>query len=258
VIILVIFSYLFVGRYVLELNVTLTEFAFDAGSFAIYFYLIFTDIFLTIVGLFNQVLGEGNLWRLLKGRFYNPREEERIFMFIDLYSSTDIAERLGHIHYSKLIQDCFDDLSVIAQCDAEIYQYVGDGAILTWKLDRGLKASNCLMALYLFRERIQSREKHYLKRFGVMPLFKAGINAGLVTVTEVGRYKREIAYHGDTINTAARVQGKCNELGKDFLITENLLDRLTSNSFTFMVMGEVTLRGKRKETKVYAIEQNRR
>jgi len=253
VIVLVIFSYLFIGRYVLGLKVSLAEFALDPGSFAIYFYLIFTDIFLTVLGLFNQVLGEGNLWRLLIGRFYNPRDEERIFMFVDLQSSTEIAERLGHIRYSYLIQDCFDDLSVVAEHDAEIYQYVGDGVILTWKLNRGLKSSNCLKAFFLFKDRIQARENHYLKRYGEMPVFKAGINAGLVTVTEVGRHKREIAYHGDTINTAARVQGKCNELGQDFLITENLLHRLTGNSFSFKLMGEVVLRGKKEDVKIYSV-----
>jgi len=38
------------------------------------------------------------------------------------------------------------------------------------------------------------------------------MNAGVVTVAEVGKYKKEIAYHKDTINTAARIQVKCNEL----------------------------------------------
>jgi len=253
VILLVIFSYLFIGRYSLGLNISLIDFAFDAGSFAIYFYLIFTDIFLTVLGLFNQVLGEGNLWRLLIGRFYKPRDEERIFMFVDLHSSTEIAERLGHIRYSYLIQDCFDDLAVVAEHQAEIYQYVGDGVILTWKLNRGLKSSNCLKAFFLFQSRIRARENHYLKRYGEMPMFKAGINAGIVTVTEVGRDKREIAYHGDTINTAARVQGKCNELDQDFLITENLMKRLSKNSYSFKLMGEVMLKGKKKDVKVYGV-----
>ena len=250
---LVLFSYVYVGRYVLGLDVGILEFAFDAGSFAIYFYLIFIDIFLTVLGLVNQVLGDGNLRRLLFGRFYTPRDEERIFMFVDLQSSTEIAERLGHIRYSYLIQDCFDDLSVVAEHDAEIYQYVGDGVILTWKLDRGLKAANCLHAFFLFQARLHSREKYYLKRYGEMPIFKAGMNAGLVTVTEVGRYKREIAYHGDTINTAARVQDKCNELGEDFLITENLVEKLQHDVFDFQLMGEVALKGKAKDVKVYGV-----
>jgi len=31
-------------------------------------------------------------------------------------------------------------------------------------------------------------------------------------VAEVGEIKTEIAYHGDTINTAARIQEQCNVL----------------------------------------------
>lgn len=42
------------------------------------------------------------------------------------------------------------------------------------------------------------------------------MNAGIVTVAEVAKYKKEIAYHGDTINTAARIQGKCIRLRKNY------------------------------------------
>ena len=58
---------------------------------------------------------------------YELLEEKRIFMFLDLRSSTFIAEKLGHKLYSEFIQDCFLDLEVVRRHKAEIYQYVGDG-----------------------------------------------------------------------------------------------------------------------------------
>jgi len=49
------------------------------------------------------------------------------------------------------------------------------------------------------------------------------------------------------------VQGKCNELDQDFLITENLMKRLSKNSYSFKLMGEVMLKGKKKDVKVYGV-----
>ena len=62
------------------------------------------------------------------------KEEERIFLFLDMRSSTHIAESLGAMKYSQLVQDCFADLyQAVQQTGAHIYQYVGDEAVLTWK-----------------------------------------------------------------------------------------------------------------------------
>ncbi len=43
---------------------------------------------------------------------------------------------------------------------------------------------------------------------------------GKVTAVEIGDIKRDIAYHVDTLNTAARIQSVCNEYNKDFLVSE--------------------------------------
>lgn len=126
------------------------------------------------------MLGEGNLARILTGQFYEPHEEERIFMFIDLQSSTELAEQLGHIKYSRLIQDCFNDLSVTSKYYAQIYQYVGDEAVLTWEIDRGIQNDNCLNAFFAFKKQLESRKEHYLKEYNHLPFFKAGLNCGIV------------------------------------------------------------------------------
>jgi len=79
----------------------------------------------------DQKFGPGVLWNMLLGKYHQPQEEQRIFMFLDLKSSTTIAEELGHLRFSRFIQDCFYDLNeIVPQFKAEIYQYVGDEAVL--------------------------------------------------------------------------------------------------------------------------------
>lgn len=236
-------------------DISFLDFAFEPGSFAIYLYILTVDLFLFGLRQVNLYFGGNNLWKLLHGRFYTPREEDRIFMFLDLKSSTQHAERLGHIKYSTMIRDCFNDIGVVIENGAEIYQYVGDEVILTWPFPDGLKNNNCIRAFYNFKNELTERQDHYLEKYGCVPQFKAGLHAGPVTVTEVGKYKREIAYHGDTINTAARIQDKCNEFDKELLISENLKNLLNTSKFGFELLGDVTLKGKAWQVPVYAVEE---
>ena len=193
---------------------------------------------------------------MLKGEFYYPKEEQRIFMFLDLKNSTGIAETLGHQQYSKLIQDCFRDVSeVVLRYNASIYQYVGDEIVLSWSIKDGLKDLNCIRFFFAYQEKLREEGSHYQARYNLVPQFKAGLEMGSVMVAEVGDLKREIAYHGDVLNTASRIQGCCNTYGKSMLISENLErtlgDALSANT---QLLGDVQLRGKQKNIKIYAVE----
>ncbi|UZR97923.1 adenylate/guanylate cyclase domain-containing protein [Chondrinema litorale] len=239
----------------LDLKTDLMEFAFDEGSLPVYLYIITVDIFFTMLTLIDLMLGPRNLGKLLQGKFYYPHEEERIFMFLDLQSSTQLAEKLGHIKYSMLIQDCFNDLSVVIENEAAVYQYVGDEVILTWKLKDGLRKHNCIQAYFNYNNQLLKRKAYYEEKYNCLPFFKAGVNSGIVTVTEVGSIKKEIAYHGDTLNTAARIQGKCNHFQQGILISETLKMQLFPNSFLIEEMGNIPLRGKMEEVTIYAVSE---
>ena len=112
-------------------------------------------------------------------------------MFLDLKSSTTYAERLGHIKYSKLIQDCFYDLTdVVANRQAQIYQYVGDEVVLTWKTRDGLVNNNCIYTYFDFENALQEKSNYYEEEYGLVPKFKAGLDSGTITVAEVGEIKK--------------------------------------------------------------------
>lgn len=213
-----------------------------------------------LIDFFKQIdkkFGPGNLWRMLKGEFYHPKEDERIFMFLDLKSSTALAEKLGHFKYSRLLQDCFQDLSIVEKYNAEIYQYVGDEVVLTWSKEDGLANANCLRAFFDFRDSLAAREDYYLHEYGVLPEFKAGLNMGKIIVAEVGDIKREIAYHGDAINTAARIQDQCNELDQNILISESLQERLSlDEAFSSHHVGDILLKGKSKKVNIFSVQGN--
>jgi len=192
---------------------------------------------------------------MLLGKFHKPKVEERVFLFMDLKDSTTYAERLGHLRYSEMIQDCFMDVNrVIPSFFAEIYQYVGDEVVLSWASQEGLSDRKCIEMFFAFQQQLRERKEHYESNYGFVPQFKAGANLGNITVAEVGDYKRDIAYHGDTINTAARIRSVCNTYGKSFIISENLKRQLEwGNSFTLELLDSTKLTGKEKEVKLYSV-----
>ena len=76
------------------------------------------------------------------------------------------------------------------------------------------------------KESLLKRKSSYGDNFGGYPDFKAGLHCGEVTTGEIGALKKEIIFTGDVLNTTARIQGLCNTLGVDFLISGALLKNL--------------------------------
>ena len=88
-----------------------------------------------------------------------------------------------------------------------------------------------------------------------MPEFKAGLHYGFVMAGEVGVVKRDIAFSGDVLNTTARIQGMCNELGVNILLSEYLLQKLPvlPNHFHSKKMGDISLKGKQEKVTLYTV-----
>ncbi|NNG26118.1 MAG: adenylate/guanylate cyclase domain-containing protein [Ignavibacteriaceae bacterium] len=204
----------------------------------------------------SDKFGQGVLLNFILGKYHHPKEEKRIFMFMDLKSSTTYAEILGHIKYSELIQDCFFDLTdVVANNEANIYQYVGDEVVLSWDFEKGHKKNNFINTYFEYMKAIAKRSKYYEKKYGVVPEFKAGISSGYATVAEVGELKKELAYHGDVLNTASRIQGVCNKYNKSLLISEELENNLNLDfGYKKVLIGSIELKGKLQPVNIYSIE----
>ena len=239
------------GRNISELPAvvaSLGQLVLTIYTLAIYSLLVF---FLQI----NYLLGEGVLWKFIRGKYHKPREEERIFMFLDMKSSTTIAEQLGHVRFYTLLNELFHEISQpVLQTKAEIYQYVGDEVILTWDMEHGLRNSNCLKSFFMFRESLLRNSGNYFKNFGVRPEFKAGLHFGKVVSAQIGDLKREIVYNGDVLNTTARIQSECNKYQRDCLVSGTLMNRLKQiNGFQWERIDAVTLRGKETEVELFSV-----
>jgi len=218
-------------------------------------------LFILLLNGFIEVmreLGPDEWFKILIGKYHNPKTEELIFCFIDLKSSTSIAEGLGHEKYSRFIKDCFHELTyAVIQTKAKVYQYVGDEVVLYWNVREGIKNSNCIRVFYLFLESLDKRNQMFQRKYDLFPEFKAGMDEGDVTITEVGDIKRDLAFHGDVLNTAARLEKLCRQYHSNFLTTGNVVSRLNNvNGVKFKSVGKEKLKGKQQSVEVFSITNN--
>jgi adenylate cyclase len=106
-------------------------------------------------------------------------------------------------------------------------------------------------------DRVKENRALFEKKYGVVPKFKAGMHCGTVISGEMGDTKKEIAFLGDVINTAARIEGECNPHQRSLLISIDLLQKMGLRSeFKQERIGEISLRGKMEKMELYAIERN--
>lgn len=215
-------------------------------------------VVLTLVVLqVNEKYGQGVLWKMLKGKYYRPRVEERIFMFLDIRGSTSIAERLGHVKWFELLNRFFNDISEsIIDTKGEIYQYVGDEIIVQWDIQSGIEDWNCVRCFFEIQNKIQSLASAYTSKYDTVPKFKAALHCGDVTIGEIGKIKKDIVYTGDVLNTTARIQELCNSLHQDFLISEQVTANLPASAeFELTLVGDTELRGKETHVSVYTVRK---
>ena len=203
----------------------------------------------------DRMLGPGTLLSLMLGRYHRPVAEERIFMFLDLNSSTAIAEALGPLRFNDFKNDFFHDLAEpVLETRGQIYQYVGDEAVVTWTVERGLRQGNCLRCVFLMSEAIHEQKDRYLARYGIVPEFKAGLHGGPVVTAEIGDIKKDIVHSGDTVNIAARVEAQCRPLERRVLVSEALLRQCQlPEELEIEDMGERELRGKVEAFRLYSV-----
>ncbi len=259
VVIIMIVAALYVGIFYLkghfEVYFTQTRtFISQAFLLGLAFGLLLSVIF-SFIGITGTIIGRHNLGKLFIGRYRKPFEEERIFMFLDITGSTSIAEQIGHLKFLSLLNDFFQDIvEPIDMTKGEIYKYVGDEAIITWKIKEGILNANCLECYRQIRSRIDKRSQYYLKHYSLVPSFKAGIHGGMAVVGEIGYDKREIAFVGDVLNTTARIVGECKTFNQSLLISEDIVLQLNKNDRAGLFeVGDVRLRGKVKEMKLYGV-----
>lgn len=199
------------------------------GDFkTILFYCLGVLIIINFTRQINRKIGYGVLLNFIFGKYHYPKEEERIFAFIDLKKSTQIAEKLGPLRFHKLLYEFFHDISIsILITNGEIYRYVGDEIVVTWKTKDGLNNANCIRAYFLMKRQLKKMREKYIEKFGFVPDFHAAYHSGKVVRGEIGDVKSQFVFHGEAMFIASKMENECSKSGYDLLISSELIQQIS-------------------------------
>lgn len=230
----------------------------DPSTHVLIFALFLLGHLITFIRSVHKKFGSRVFVNTLLGKYQDPKEEDLVFMFMDLKNSTTICEDLGNVKYSAFIKDYYKLLSNCCEENhGEIYQIAGDGVFLTWKTSACKHKARPLNCFYDFKDALQHTQKKFLRRYGVIPDFKAAVHCGKVISAEVGNFGSEMAYHGDVLNTTSRIQSLCSKLGQDFLISEDFFAKLPlplPHKFICTKAGSFELRGKKNAILIFSLQ----
>lgn len=217
-----------------------------------WYFVVIMTIFLLDV---SEKYGPGVLKKLLMGRYYKPGKEDRIFMFLDLKSSTSMAEKIGDEKYFSMLRYFYQAANeAIINNYGEIYQYIGDEIVISWERKEGLMNANCLECFTAIRNIIEKNASVFMERYGVIPDFKAAIHLGTVITGEIGLIKKDIVYSGDVLNTTARMVALCNQYNADLIISGTLYDELkNAPGYRFNYLNNPVLRGKTVRLELFSV-----
>ena len=214
------------------------------------------SILVAIVYELTRLIGIRVLFNVLLGRYRRPTREQRVLLFLDLAGSTTLAEKMGELRVQDLLTRFFYDIdAAITAHGGEVHAYVGDEVIVTWRVGaaKEIRALDCFFAI---RDRMTAQADHYLREFGLVPEFRAGLHAGPVAISECGDSRRQVAFFGDSMNVAARLQAHCKDVGRALLVSGDLLRLLHPGPDLIVeALGATQLRGRTAPVDVFAIEQ---
>jgi class 3 adenylate cyclase len=205
----------------------------------------------------TRLIGSRVLFNVALGRYRTPVREARVLMFLDLANSTSLAESMGELRVQGLLTRFFFDIdAAIVAHGGEVHAYVGDEVIVTWPLDDKMLGGRCVDCFFAIANTIAGNADSYQEEFGMVPGFRAGLHAGPVVISECGSSRRQLAYFGDTVNVTARLQEHCKEVGRNLLVSAELLRHMKLKPvFAVEPLGQARLRGRAAAIEVFAVER---
>ncbi len=205
----------------------------------------------------QRLLGSRAFSNIISGKYLHPKEEDTIFMFLDIKGSTTLAEEMGNKQFLSFLDDFFIAVTdPILKSKGEIYKYIGDEVIITWSMKNGVKNNNCVRCFFDIQHLIGTMNGKFQSGYGSIPEFRASVHCGRATVGQMGMIKSEITFLGDVVNTTSRIMGECRKYGKDLIISNDIFEKLSlKEEYMINDLGDISLRGKHKLVQLISVEE---
>ena len=181
-------------------------------------------------------------------------------MFTDLRGFTSFSEKRTPEVVIDALNRYFDETSdAILEHSGTLVAYRGDGFLAAFgapievddHADRALATARDMVDVRLprFNEWLRSNGFGEDVRMGI------GLNSGSFMSGNVGSFRRLVyTVHGDTVNTASRIEGLTKTLGGPILLSESTRAALLRPPADLRPVGEVEVRGRQSGVVLWTVD----
>lgn len=192
-----------------------------------------------------------------RGLHVGSEERDLTILFSDIRGYTDLAESLDPVTVTGMLNEYHAAMGeVFDRHGGVVFDYQGDAQMVVFGLlpasQPNHAAAACGAAVGML-DRLAALRRHWLEEG--RPVFDSavGICSGPVAIGVLGSAQRkQYAAIGDATNTAARLQGKSQDLGRPILLAASTAER-AGDAVRAVPLGEVQLKGKREPLHVYGL-----
>jgi adenylate cyclase len=188
------------------------------------------------------------------------KEVEATVLFSDLAGFTSLSEGLPPQAVSKALISYFETTTDgILENEGTIIKYVGDAVIATWGAPlKGIREADRAIDAAIQMQVASAKPISLETTEGVVEQVletRIGINTGLVLAGNLGSSRRfDYTVIGDTVNSAARLEGLNKMLGTSILVAESVIQKCENpERFLMRRMGAYVVKGRRNSITVYEI-----
>jgi adenylate cyclase len=188
------------------------------------------------------------------------RREVGTVMLTDIRGFTAFTESTPPQLVIDVLNEYFGEMiDAIFEHRGTLVGYRGDGLLAVFGAPIALE-DHADRALAAAREMLEVRLPGFnrsLRERGVGDDFRMGIglNSGPFMSGNVGSARRlEYTVHGDTVNTASRLEGMTKSAGRSILLAESTREALLRPSDNLAFVGEQEVRGKQSTIRLWTID----
>lgn len=191
------------------------------------------------------------------GKLWEPQEQVVTVLFADVKGFTSLSERLSPREVQDLLNEYLHEMTdVIFRYHGTVDKYIGDGIMAVFGAprlpDEPIDDQHALYAVTAALE-MQAAQKRLVDKWEPSKAFtiRIGVNTGTAYTGFFGtRHRLEYTAIGDTVNTAARLEGAA-EPGSVFIGEDTA--HLVHSAFRLQEMGELQLKGKQQRVRTYKV-----
>jgi class 3 adenylate cyclase/uncharacterized PurR-regulated membrane protein YhhQ (DUF165 family) len=188
-------------------------------------------------------------------------------LFADVRGYSTLSEKMDPRRVIRILNEYFGEVGeVVLEHDGMINEFEGDGILAVFGApvdleDHAQKAVACaremLRKVELLNQRwVEDGTVEHFREVGLEGIgTRVGVHTGMAVAGNIGTGTRiKYAVIGDTVNTAARVEGLVKSLGESMLFTEQTRAKLPDD-LDVIDKGEHMVKGREQPVRVFTVVQ---